>query len=89
MIAIRIKVTGRVQGVFFRVSTKERADALGIKGWVKNELDGSVLIEAEGKVDQVNEFKQWCSIGPSAAMVERITVEEIPLSKFPDFEIAY
>ncbi len=44
MIAFRIKVTGRVQGVFFRASTKEKAEELGINGWVRNEPDGSVLI---------------------------------------------
>ncbi|MEQ6167259.1 acylphosphatase [Ekhidna sp. MALMAid0563] len=89
MIAFRIKVAGRVQGVFFRASTKEKADELGIRGWVRNESDGSVLIEAEGETSKLNEFKQWCTIGPSAAVVESIAVEEIPVSKHAYFEIAY
>ncbi|MEQ9567382.1 MAG: acylphosphatase, partial [Pseudomonadales bacterium] len=46
MIAYRIHVVGRVQGVFFRASTREKATSLGLKGWVMNQHDGSVLIEA-------------------------------------------
>ncbi|WP_420576316.1 acylphosphatase [Ekhidna sp.] len=78
MIALRIKVTGRVQGVFFRASTKEKADELGVKGWVRNEPDGSVLIEAEGEEFKMNEFREWCSIGPPAAHVKDILVKDIP-----------
>jgi len=89
MIAVRIKVTGRVQGVFFRASTKEKADQLGVKGWVRNEPDGSVLIEAEGEESAINEFKQWCAIGPSAARVEKVSVQEVPKQDYHEFEITY
>jgi len=87
MIAFRIKVSGKVQGVFFRASTKEKAIELGISGWVRNEPDGSVLIEAEGNETKMIEFRRWCTIGSPAARVEGIKVEEIQSGKYSIFEI--
>ncbi|WP_420317536.1 acylphosphatase [Ekhidna sp.] len=89
MISFRIKVTGKVQGVFFRASTEERAQKLGLKGWVKNERDGSVIIEVEGKQEAISQFKQWCTIGPPNAIVESIKVEEIPKQGFSTFEVRF
>lgn len=90
MIALRIKVTGKVQGVFFRASTKEKADQLGIKGWVRNEPDGSVLIEAEGEKSVLHEFKEWCSVGPSSAHVKETVIESIPEGiKASGFNVRY
>ena len=83
-----IKVSGTVQGVFFRASTKEKAEALGIKGFVKNERDGSVYIEAEGEWDQLNEFITWCRIGPEHAVVERCEVNESALRNFANFSVS-
>ena len=61
-----ISVIGRVQGVFFRASTSEKAKALGITGFVKNQSDGSVLIDAEGEESKLKELEDWClSGGPS------------------------
>jgi acylphosphatase len=88
MIAYRIKVTGRVQGVFFRASTKEKADQIGIEGWVRNERDGSVLIEAEGEEEQMKQFVEWCRRGSSASQVDDVGVEEIDISGFTSFVIA-
>ncbi|WP_425393034.1 acylphosphatase [Ekhidna sp.] len=89
MIANRIRVKGKVQGVFFRASTEEKANQLGLKGWVRNEPDGSVLIEIEGKEEPIRDFKQWCTIGPSAAQVETVKVEEIEKQGFTRFEVRH
>ena len=89
MICYRIRVVGRVQGVFFRVSTKDQAIALGLSGWVRNEVDGSVLIEVCGPNDQVQTFIQWCSEGPPSSSVDEVTVEEIEVQDFESFRITY
>lgn len=87
MVHYRIKVIGKVQGVFFRASTKKAADRLGIKGWVRNEEDGSVLIEAEGSEQQMQTFIEWCRQGPQFARVENISVEKKPSEGFQDFSV--
>ena len=66
---LTIKVTGKVQGVYFRVTTKSVADQLGIQGYVMNLEDGSVLIEAEGKKHNMDLFLEWCHKGPDHAEV--------------------
>lgn len=71
---VSIRVHGKVQGVFFRASTKEKADGLGIQGSVRNENDGSVAIEAEGDDESVDEFIEWCQSGPRLATVARCEV---------------
>ncbi len=78
-----------VQGVFFRTSTKEMADTLGIKGWVKNESDGSVLILAEGPADQLNQFLSWVEKGPSHAQVSDTEKEVVDLVGYSNFKIKY
>lgn len=82
-----IKVSGKVQGVFYRASTKEIADKLGLKGWVRNEPDGSVLIKAEGAPQQMRKFVEWCQRGPEYAHVDQISYEEKPVGGFQDFSI--
>jgi len=72
----KITVDGVVQGVFFRASAKEKADELGITGFVRNETDGSVYIEAEGDVANVKIFIQWCQQGPPRAKVGKFEVKE-------------
>ena len=89
LIACRIKVSGKVQGVFFRASTKGRAEELGIRGWVKNESDGSVLIEAEGDEESMNEFTNWCKDGPLLSKVENVLTETIEARNYTDFKITY
>lgn len=66
---LTIKVTGKVQGVYFRVTTKSVADQLGIQGYVMNQEDGSVLIEAEGNKHKMDLFLEWCQKGPEHAEV--------------------
>jgi acylphosphatase len=88
MKAVKISVKGKVQGVFFRASTKKKAQALSIKGWCRNEADGSVLIYAEGNEDEIDDFIHWCKSGPELSIVEDSTIEWIPKPLgFTDFEI--
>lgn len=89
MKAQRIRVLGLVQGVFFRASTKEKAEQLGISGWVKNESDGAVLIEAEGQDEAHDAFTKWCAHGPTFARVKEIKVEDIPFRGYKDFAVRY
>jgi acylphosphatase len=84
---IAIRVSGKVQGVFFRANTKTQADNFGLKGFVRNEPDGSVYIEAEGDEKSLDKFVQWCNKGPSFANVDACEVDEGELKNFSDFVI--
>lgn len=86
--AIEIKIFGRVQGVFFRITAKRQAEALGLTGWIKNLSDGSVLVWAEGKKENLQIFLKWCYNGPGGAKIERINFTfKTPLFKFRGFEV--
>jgi acylphosphatase len=75
----RVVVHGRVQGVFFRGSTEERAREVGVNGWVRNRPDGTVEAVFEGSAEQVTEMVHYCREGPSWARVERVEeFEETP-----------
>lgn len=83
-----IKVIGKVQGVFFRANTRKKAHELGIHGWVRNEPDGSVYIEAEGDLNQLNEFVSWCKTGPERARVDEVKITNSqPVEHYSNFEI--
>ncbi len=87
---LAIKISGRVQGVWFREQTKRKALELGITGFVRNEDDGSVFIEAEGGDAPLSDFLAWCRQGPPLAVVEN--VEEIysdELMGYGTFDVAY
>ena len=71
-----IKVFGRVQGVFFRYSAQEKIQELKIKGFARNEQNGSVYIEAAGEEEKLEEFVQWCRNGPPFAKVDRVEIQE-------------
>lgn len=73
---LEIRITGLVQGVFFRASTKEKADALHLKGFVRNEPDGAVYAEVEGEEEDLNLFVHWCHQGPPRAKVQKCEVRE-------------
>ncbi|MCX7606267.1 MAG: acylphosphatase [Bacteroidia bacterium] len=84
----RIRVFGKVQGVFFRKYAQKTAHALGVVGFARNELDGSVLIEVEGPPAQLELFLQWAHRGSPAARVEKVEVEkELPLRRDKEFLI--
>jgi acylphosphatase len=74
--AIRCIVAGRVQGVYYRAATVERAGELGLGGWVKNLPDGRVEAVASGPLEALTEFAAWLWQGPPAARVASVQVEE-------------
>jgi acylphosphatase len=71
----RIRIYGRVQGVFFRNWAADKARSLAVRGWVRNRRDGSVELVAHGEADAVEALVAACRTGPPAAQVERIEVE--------------
>ena len=84
---MQIRVSGKVQGVFFRASTKQEADRLGISGIVRNERDGSVFIDAEGRPEAMLQFADWCRHGPSGASVLKFVAEEATPKGYVGFKI--
>ncbi|GIL22699.1 MAG: acylphosphatase [Bacteroidota bacterium] len=87
MMHINILVTGNVQGVYYRASTKQKADELGIKGFVRNQPDGSVYIEAEAPAETLKQFIEWCHRGPKRAQVQQVETTQAPLQNFTEFEV--
>jgi acylphosphatase len=87
--AIQARVSGRVQGVSFRWYAQEQARALGVRGWVRNEPDGSVLLHAEGDDAAVDALVEWCRRGPSSARVSDVAVRDDAPSGATSFEIGY
>jgi len=86
----RIVVTGRVQGVFFRSNTAEKARELGIFGWVKNLEDGGVEAIFEGEKENVEKIIEWVRKGPILANVNKVEIEwEDYESEFENFEIKH
>jgi acylphosphatase len=84
---LNIRVSGKVQGVFFRASAKEKADELGIHGFVRNEADGSVYIEAIGDELILQQFVDWCHQGPARARVDRCEAQEAIVGSATGFEV--
>ena len=82
-----ITVTGHVQGVFYRASTKAVADQLGVKGVIRNEPDGSVFIEAEGDKVSLDMFLDWCKEGPEHAKVISVQSHEGELKNYRNFDV--
>ena len=70
-----VRVSGQVQGVFFRDSTREKAEELGLAGWVKNLPDGKVEAVFEGPSERVREIVRWCEEGPRHASVEHVDAD--------------
>ena len=84
---ISLLITGKVQGVGFRYSVKLKAESMAIRGYVRNQLDGSVFVTVQGENTAVENFVKWCYKGPSAAFVSG--VEKIPgsIEDFSEFKI--
>ena len=82
-----IRITGRVQGVWYRGSTRDEARRLHLDGWVKNDPDGSVEAVAEGPPHAIDELLRWCEQGPPLARVERVTAVEEPPEDLRGFDI--
>jgi acylphosphatase len=87
MITIRLVITGKVQGVFYRKSAKEKAGELKITGTVRNLANGDVEIIATGNREQLDNLISWCKTGPPKAVVAKIEIEEQPFQLFNDFSI--
>ena len=78
----RVHVAGRVQGVWFRESCRDRALAAGVSGWVRNLGDGRVEVVLEGPAAAVDEVVAWCGRGPPRARVDRVDgVDEEPVGE--------
>ena len=82
-----IRVFGKVQGVWFRQTTKDIADQLGLKGIVLNDMDGSVFIIAQGEESALTKFIDYCKSGPKGAEVGNVHVEEDEWKEFKGFEV--
>ena len=88
MKAVRVRVTGKVQGVFYRVWVKRKATELGITGWVRNVDEGNVEMLFQGEKDAVDEMLQQCREGSRSASVVNVDVELVQADKaIEGFEI--
>lgn len=87
---VHILVSGTVQGVYYRYNTMKKAQALGLKGWVRNLKDGRVEIVCEGRAEDIDRLLEWCKKGPPGAHVESLEVRRQEFKgEFTAFEIIY
>ncbi|MDH4762231.1 acylphosphatase [Pseudomonas oryzihabitans] len=80
-------ISGRVQGVYYRESTRQEAQRLGITGWVRNLADGRVECHLEGSVEALAQLERWLWQGPAAARVTGVVLEEVGGEGFTDFQV--
>ena len=88
MKTLKFRISGTVQGVFFRKFVKDNADKLGVRGFVRNLEDGSMEVLAEGRDEIVDEFLSECEKGTKHAEIKKIDVQEIRHQGFKDFRIS-
>ena len=87
---VHVLISGHVQGVWFRASTKQKAEQLGLKGWVRNTHNGCVEAVFQGDKNQVDEMIDWCHQGPPLAVVQKVDLlKKQSLDNFDDFQIRY
>jgi acylphosphatase len=84
---IDIRITGKVQGVSFRATTKAVADQMGVRGIVRNEKDGSVFIEAEADDLRLEIFLEWCNEGSDRSRIEAVDVQPGEMKNYQNFSI--
>ncbi len=84
---LNIFITGKVQRIGFRFYAMQTAYRFNIAGFVRNEIDKTIYIEAEGKDDQLNMFVKWCTNGPPGSIIKDVKIEDGELQNFTDFEI--
>lgn len=83
-------ISGKVQGVCYRMETKFAADRLGVFGWVRNKQDGRVEAVFEGERSQVDALIEWCRTGPVAARVNDVEINrEVWRNEFRSFEVTF
>jgi len=85
----RVRVSGRVQGVFFRGWTRDEARQLGVAGWVRNCPDGSVEAHIEGEEAAVDQLIARMRSGPSGAEVDDLTVDDVSAEQLESFEVRH
>ena len=87
---VRAVVTGRVQGVWFRAATRDKAKQLGVNGYVRNLANGAVEFVAEGDDSEVDRFIKWARQGPPLARVDDVDVEILQYdAEYNDFTVGY
>ena len=86
VVARRLVVRGRVQGVFFRASMRMEAEAAGVTGWVRNRRDGTVEALVQGPADAVDAITRWARRGPDTAEVEAVEVHDAAAEPTAGFE---
>jgi len=87
---VHVIISGKVQGVWFRANTKQKAEQYGITGWIKNTKEGNVEAVFEGENKHIKELIEWCQRGPPLAEVEDVIVEkQRPTNAFDGFIIKY
>ncbi len=86
-VRVRLHITGRVQGVYYRDSCRAMAQRLGVAGWVRNGDDGSVEAVAEGDRDAVGALVAWCREGPPRAVVTQVDVRDEQPEGFTSFRV--
>ncbi len=90
LVRAHVYISGRVQGVFFRAYTRDKAREVGLKGWVKNLIDGRVEAVFEGEEKNVEEMLRWCREGSPHSRVSEVEVHEEPFNgEFMSFEVRY
>ena len=83
-------ISGKVQGVCYRMETQHAAEQAGVSGWVKNRFDGTVEAVFEGEKEQVDQIIEWCRKGPPLSSVSNVSIRwESFTDEFPGFEITY
>ncbi len=87
MIAKQIIIKGKVQGVYFRASTRAQAKQFGLTGWVKNLPTGDVEMYIEGTQHTIDQMILWAHTGPSHAKVEEVIIKEAQVKRFDSFTI--
>lgn len=87
---VRVRIKGRVQGVFFRAYTRDTALRVGVRGWVRNLTDGRVEAVFEGEAGKVDKMVAWCREGSPLSRVEDVEVSEEPFTgEYDQFDIRY
>jgi acylphosphatase len=87
MPSIQIRVSGKVQGVFYRAFVREHAIALRLRGWVENLPDGSVLVMADGPDEDLDRLVHACRTGPSRSRVREVDVSDTDPLRVTGFDI--
>lgn len=87
IICIHAIIEGKVQGVFYRENTRQQADKLNITGWVKNNIDGTVELQACGENSKIEALITWLNQGPPKAQVTKVDWEKCPHEQYQEFII--